>query len=118
LTALAYRAAIDIPERFVRSRDVGVHLGLTPKTYQSGEIDRRGKISKCGDQQARTALYMAAASLTQERARPSELKLWGRKIMELRGYRKGLVAVARRLAVILHRMWLSDTDFRFGLASS
>jgi transposase len=112
LTALAYRAAVDVPQRFAASRLVGVHLGLTPRTFKSGTVERRGRISKCGDQAVRTALYLAARSLLQPRVRPSYLKDWGLKVAAARGQRKGTVAVARRLAVILHRMWLNETDFQ------
>ena len=63
ITALAFRATIDRPERFRRSRDVGAHLGLTPARYQSGETDIQGRVSRCGDELARTALYEAAHTL-------------------------------------------------------
>ena len=112
MTALAYRAAIDVPERFTRSRDVGVHLGLTARTYQSGFVDRKGRISKSGDEAARTALYLAAQSILMPRTRQTSLKTWGQNVAASRGYLKGVIAVARRLAVILHRMWLDGTDFR------
>lgn len=111
VTALAYRSAIDIPERFSHSRDVGVHLGLTPATRQSGTSEHRGRISKCGDRGARTALYLAAFNVIKVDAKPSRLREWGRALMERKHRRKATVAVARRLAVILHRMWVSETDF-------
>jgi transposase len=111
LTALAFRTAIDVPERFARSRDVGVHLGLTSRTYQSGATERRGRISKCGDESARTALFLAAKIAMGGRMAPSALKAWGRSVAERRGYLKAVIAVARKLAVILHRMWVTSTDF-------
>jgi transposase len=111
LTALSFKAAVDVPERFARSRDVGVHLGLTPRAFRSGRIDRKGRISRCGDEQARTALFMAARSLMQRHTHTNPLKEWGERVVAARGYMKGLVAVARKLAVILHRMWLDGSDF-------
>jgi transposase len=112
LTSLAYRAAIDVPERFARSRDVGVHLGLTPGAFRSGTIERRQRISKCGDQAARSALFLAAQSVLRTRTRETDLKRWGVQVAASRGALKATVAVARRLAVILHRMWCDGTDFR------
>jgi transposase len=111
ITALAFRSAIDVPERFAKSRNVGVHLGLTPRSYQSGAISRQGHISKCGDEAARTALFLAAQSVLRATGRPSELKSWGRELLRTKGYFVAAVAVARRLAVILHRMWLDETEF-------
>jgi transposase len=110
-TALAFRSAIDVPERFAKSRNVGVHLGLTSRAYRSGTINRQGRISKCGDVTARTALFMAAQSVLRAAGQPSELKTWGRELLERKGYFVAAVAVARRLAVILHRMWLNGADF-------
>ncbi len=110
-TALAYRSAIDIPERFSRSRDVGVHLGLTPATRQSGAFEHRGRASRCGDRAARAALYIAAFNVLRVNAKPCNLGEWGRALMKRMNRRKATVAVARRLAVILHRMWVTETDF-------
>ena len=109
ITALAFRATIDRPDRFRRSRDVGAHLGLTPSRYQSGETDIQGKISRCGDELARTALYEAAHTLLVRSRKWSALRAWGMKIAKARGMARARVAVARKLAVILHRMW-SDGD--------
>ena len=105
LTALAFRATIDRPGRFRRSRDVGAHLGLTPRRYQSGETDVQGRISRCGDELARTALYEAAHSLLIRSTKWSALRAWGMKIANRRGMARARVAVARKLAAILHRMW-------------
>ncbi|MFY9628960.1 MAG: IS110 family transposase [Methylocystis sp.] len=114
ITALAFRATIDQPDRFQHSRDVGAHLGLTPARYQSGETDIQGRISRCGDELARTALYEAAHTLlTRSRKWPS-LRAWGMKIAKHRGMARARVAVARKLAVILHRMWTDGAEFRFG----
>jgi transposase len=114
ITALAFRATIDRPERFRRSRDVGAHLGLTPSRYQSGETDIQGKVSRCGDELARTALYEAAHSLLVRSRKWSSLRAWGMQIAKTRGMARARVAVARKLAVILHRMWSNETEFRFG----
>src|SRR4051812_8959553 len=105
ITALAFRATIDRPDRFRRSRDVGAHLGLTPARYQSGETDIQGKISRCGDELARTALYEAAHTLLVRSRKWSALRAWGMKVAKARGMARARVAVARKLAVILHRMW-------------
>ena len=114
LTALAFRATIDQPERFDKSRDVGAHLGLTPRRYQSRETDIQGRVSRCGDELARTALYEAAHSLLVRSKKWSALRAWGMKIAKRRGMARARVAVARKLATILHRMWVDNTDFRFG----
>ncbi len=114
ITALAFRATIDRPDRFRRSRDVGAHLGLTPSRYQSGETDIQGKISRCGDELARTALYEAAHTLLVRSRKWSALRAWGMKIAKHRGMARARVAVARKLSVILHRMWSDATEFRFG----
>jgi transposase len=114
ITALAFRATIDRPDRFKRSRDVGAHLGLTPARYQSGETDIQGKISRCGDELARTALYEAAHTLLVRSKKWSSLRAWGMKIAKSRGMARARVAVARKLAVILHRMWSDGAQFRWG----
>jgi transposase len=114
ITALAFRATIDRPERFRRSRDVGAHLGLTPARYQSGETDIQGKVSRCGDELARTALYEAAHTLLIRSRKWSALRAWGMKVAKARGMARARVAVARKLSVILHRMWSDRTEFRFG----
>ena len=114
ITALAFRATIDRPDRFRHSRDVGAHLGLTPSRYQSGETDVQGRVSRCGDELARTALYEAAHSLLVRSRKWSSLRVWGMTVAKHRGMARARVAVARKLAVILHRMWTNDTDFRFG----
>jgi transposase len=114
ITALTFRATIDRPDRFGRSRDVGAHLGLTPARYQSGKTDIQGKISRCGDELARTALYEAAHTLLVRSRKWSALRAWGMKVAKARGMARARVAVARKLAVILHRMWSTGTEFRFG----
>lgn len=114
ITALDFRATIDRPDRFRRSRDVGAHLGLTPARYQSGETDIQGKISRCGDELARTALYEAAHTLPVRSQKWSSLRAWGMKVARARGMARARVAVARKLAVILHRMWSDSAEFRWG----
>jgi len=114
LTALTFRATIDRPERFRRSRDVGAHLGLTPKRYQSGETDVQGGISRCGDELARTALYEAAHSLLVRSRKWSTLRAWGMQVAKRRGMARARVAVARKLACVLHRVWADGTEFRWG----
>src|SRR5207245_11146340 len=114
LTALAFRATIDRPDRFRRSRDVGAHLGLTPRRYQSGETDVQGGISRCGDELARTALYEAAHSLLVRSRKWSTLRAWGMRVARRRGMARARIAVARKLSTILHRMWIDGSDFRWG----
>jgi transposase len=114
LTALAFRATVDRPDRFRHSRDVGAHLGLTPKRHQSGETDVQGGISRCGDELARTALYEAAHSLLVRSRKWSVLRAWGMRVARRRGMARARVAVARKLAVVLHRLWTDGTEFRWG----
>ncbi len=114
LTVLTFRATIDQADRFRRSRDVGAHLGLTPARYQSGETDIQGKISRCGDELARTALYEAAHTLLVRSKKWSSLKAWGMRIAKRRGMARARVAVARKLAVILHRIWVDESQFHYG----
>jgi transposase len=114
LTALAFRATIDQPGRFRKSRDVGAHLGLTPRRYQSGQTDVQGRISRCSDELARTALYEAAHSLLIRSSKWSALRAWGLSVAKRRGMARARVAVARKLAVILHRMWADGSEFRWG----
>jgi len=113
VVALSFRATVDQPQRFARSRMVGAHYGLTPRRFQSGEADYEGRISKCGDAMLRSMLYEAAQVLLTRTGKWSWLKAWGVQVARRRGLKKAIVAVARRLAVILHRMWLDGTDFRW-----
>jgi transposase len=113
LTALIYRSSIDEPARFPRSRALGPHLGLTSRTYQSGDVEWRGRITKCGDGILRRALVTAAMTSLKKNTRESWLKAWARGVAERRGGMKAAIAVARRLAVVLHRMWVTQTDFRW-----
>ena len=104
VTALTFKAGIDDPARFKSSRNVAAHFGLTPKRYQSGEVDNPGHISRAGDADVRSALYIAAHSLLTRNAQWSSLKAWGIRLAKTRGHRRAVIAVARKLAVILHRM--------------
>jgi transposase len=113
LSVLAYVSMVEDPARFGRSRSVGAHLGLTPKQYQSGEIDRSGRISKCGDTLARTLMYEAAVVLMSRVKRASGLKDWAQAIARRSGAGKARVALARKLAVILHSMWRSGEPFHW-----
>ncbi len=114
VTALTFKAGVDDPHRFKRSRTVGAHFGLTPRRFQSGEMDIEGHISKCGDADVRATLYTAANALLTRSNRWSSLKAWGMKLAKTRGHRRAVIAVARKLAVILHRVWIDDTQFRWG----
>jgi len=113
VVALTFRATIDVPARFRNSRAVGAVLGLTPCRHQSGESDRTGAISKCGDEMMRVMLYEAAQILLVRSTRWSWLKAWAMQIARRRGLKKAIVALARRLAVIMHRIWVDGTEFRW-----
>jgi transposase len=113
VTALCYLATIDDPTRFKRSSSVGAYIGLTTRRYASGEIDWTGRISKCGDKMLRSYLYEAANVLLTRVAKWSALKAWGIRLAKRSGLRKAKVAVARKLAVILHRMWIEGTEFNW-----
>jgi transposase len=114
IAALSFKVAIDDPLRFARSRTVGAHLGLTPKRHQSGtSIDFEGHITKQGDINARVALCEAAASLLLRVRRWSALKAWGMRIAKRASMMCAIVAVARKLAAILHHMWIHGTEFKW-----
>jgi transposase len=111
LVALTYVAAIDDPGRFKSSKGTGAHFGLTPKRYQSGETDVTGRISKMGDASVRTALYEAANVILTRPVKGSSLKSWAMRVAKRAGMRKAKVALARKLAVVLHRMLVDGTTF-------
>jgi transposase len=113
VVALIYRATVDVPARFRNSRAVGAVLGLTPCKHQSGESDYTGAISKCGDEMMRVMLYEAAQILLVRSTRWSWLKASAMQIARRRGLKKAIVALARRLAVIMHRIWIDGTEFRW-----
>ena len=113
VVALTYRATVDVPARFRNSKAVGASFGLTPSKYQSGEINRTGSISRCGDEMMRMMLYEAAQVMLTRTNKWSWLKAWAMQIARHRGMKKAIVALARRLAVILHRIWVDGTEFRW-----
>ena len=113
ITALAFKATIDDPARFARSRSVGAYVGLTSRRHASGEIDWSGRISKCGDAMLRSYLFEAAGVLLTRVPKWSTVKAWGVRLAKRNGLSKAKVAVARKLAVILHRMWIDGTEFNW-----
>jgi transposase len=113
VVALTYRVTVDVPARFRNSKAVGAVFGLTPSKYQSGENDRTGAISRCGDEMMRMMLYEAAQSMLMRSTKWSWLKAWAMKVARHRGMKKAIVALARRLAVIMHRIWVDGTEFRW-----
>jgi transposase len=113
LSSLAYVSTVEDPSRFSRSRAVGAHLGLTPRRYQSGEIDRSGQISRCGDGLTRTLMYEAAIVILHRVKRSLHLKQWAAAIEQRSGPGKARVALARKLSVILHSVWRSGEPFRW-----
>src|SRR5689334_21696122 len=113
VVAMTYRATVDVPARFRNYRAVGAVFGLTPSKYQSGEIDRTGAISRCGDEMMRAMLYEAAHILLVRSVKWSWLRAWAMQIARRRGLKKAVVALARRLAVIMHLIWVDGTEFRW-----
>lgn len=116
IVGLTYIAAIEDPTRFRKSRSVGALLGMVPRKHQSGELDRNGRITKTGDVEARSALFEAAHVMLHRVKRPSGLKAWATKVAERQGTKRATVALARKLAVVMHRMWTDGTTFRPGAA--
>jgi transposase len=114
LVAITFTSAVDDPARFRRSRSLGAYFGLTPKRYQSGETDVTGGISKAGDMMVRTALYEAANVMLTRAGKFSTLKRWALEVAKRRGPRRAKVALARKLATVLHRLWVDGREFRFG----
>ena len=113
VVSLTYRATVDVPARFRKSKAVGAVFGLTCAKHQSGESERSGRISRCGDEMMRVMLYEAAQSMLLHSKKWSWLKAWAMQIARRRGMKKAIVALARRLAVILHRIWVDGTEFRW-----
>ena len=118
VVAVTYKTAVDDPTRFGKSKELGPYFGLTPSKYQSGEVDWTGRISKVGDAMVRTALYEAANVILNRVTRFSTLKAWALRVVQLRGVKRAKVALARKLAVVLHRMWVDGTDFRWRKAAA
>lgn len=112
ITAFAFRATVDRPQRFARSADVPAAFGLVPRIDQSGEHEHIGAISKTGDAMMRSLLFEAANALLTRTRKSFALKRWGLKVARRRGMNRARVALARRLAVVLHRMWVDGTEFR------
>ena len=112
VVSLTYRATVDVPARFRKSKSVGAVFGLTCAKYQSGEVDWSGRISRCGDEMMRVMLYEAAQSMMRSK-KWSWLKAWAMQIARRCGMKKAIVALARRLAVIMHRIWIDGTEFRW-----
>src|SRR5437764_1221899 len=112
VVSLTYRATVDVPARFRKSKAVGAVFGLTCSKYQSGEVDRNGRISRCGDEMMRVMLYEAAQSMLRSK-KWSWLKAWAMQIARRRGMKKAIVALARRLAVIMHRIRVDGTELRW-----
>jgi transposase len=111
VVSLAFSSTVDIPARFKNSKAVGAALGLTPILNQSGESNRVGRISLCGDAMMRTLLYEAAQVMLTRVTKWSWLKAWAMNIARRRGLQKAIVALARRLAVVMHRMWSGKRTF-------
>ncbi len=118
IVALTYASALDDPARFKSSKSVGAHFGMTPKKYQSGETDYTGRISKIGDGTVRTALYEAAHVVLTRPVKGSALKSWAARLAKRVGMKKAKVALARKLAVIMHRMLVDNTRFDFAAAAA
>jgi transposase len=118
VTALAFASTVDEPRRFRRASDIGAYLGLTPRRYQSGELDRTGRISKRGDRLTRSYLFEAANVLLRVVRRGSPLKSWGLKLAKRIGPKKAKVAVARKLAIVLHCIWTDGTQFEWDRAAA
>ena len=118
VASLSFKVGVDDPRRFTRSRTVGAHFGLTPKRHQSGtSIDHEGRITKQGDATVREALCEAAGSLLMRVRTWSALRAWGLRIAKRTNMMCAIVAVARKLAGILHRMWIEETDFKAGIGA-
>ena len=113
ITALVFKASLEDPDRFARGEDAGAFAGLAPRRNQSGERDHKGRISKAGDPLLRQALYEAANNLLSRVKRPCALQAWGQRLAQTKGPKRARVAVARKLAILLHRLWQSETEFRW-----
>ncbi len=111
LTSSHFVAVMDDAQRFTTSRSVGAYLGLTPRQYSSGETMRQGRISRAGPAECRAMLYEAAHCLLHFYKKPSHLKAWGMKLAKKKGMQRAIVAVARRMAVIMHRMLVTGQPY-------
>ena len=113
VVGLTYIAAIEDPDRFAKSRSVGAILGMVPRKHQSGQTDRNGRITKTGDREARAALFEAAHVMLHRVKKWSGLKAWATKAAQRQGNKRATVALARKMAVVMHRMWVDGTTFRW-----
>ena len=113
ITALTFKSSVEDPGRFERSASAGAYAGLVPRRSQSGERDHNGHISKAGDPMLRSALYEAANSILIRVKRPCALQVWGKRLAETKGLKRARVAVARKLAALLHHLWQTGTEFRW-----
>ena len=111
ITALVFKSSIEDPNRFAKGENAGAFAGLAPRRSQSGERDYKGRITKAGDPMLRSALYEAANNLLVRVKRPCALQTWGKQLALTKGPKRARVAVARKLAVLLHRLWQSETEF-------
>jgi transposase len=118
IVSLTYASAIDDPGRFKSSKTVGAHFGMTPKKYQSGETDITGRISKIGDKSVRTALFEAAHVILTKPVKGAVLKSWAMRLAKRAGMKKAKVALARKLAVIMHRMLVDGKPFNFAATAA
>jgi len=117
ITALTFRHTIDDPSRFRSASTVGAYLGLTPRRNQSGETDLNGRISRWGDRLLRTYLFEVATVLLHRTKKWSSLKEWGTKLAKRIGMRRAKVAIARKIAIILHCIWVDGTSFFIRMGS-
>ena len=114
ITSLTYKAVIDNPYRFKNARDVGAYLGLTPNQYSSGDMTKQGRISKCGSSELRALLIECGIVILTRTTGWTKLKAWGLRIMKRSGLKKAAAAVARKLAIIMLRMWQEGKPFIWG----
>ncbi|MET4278927.1 MULTISPECIES: IS110 family transposase [unclassified Bradyrhizobium] len=117
LVALTFRATVDNRARIKKSTNVGAHFGLTPRRYQSGQADRIGSIFKCSDELTRAMLHEAAIAILTRIPKNFKLRLWGLRLARKKGLKRAATAVARAPAVLLHKIWIDGTTFRFGAGS-
>ena len=113
ITALIFNATVEYPHRLARSEAVEAYSGLVPRRNHSGERNVRGDTSKAGDSMLRRALIEAANIMPSRVQRTFALQIWGQRIAEAKGNMRARIAVARRLVVLLHRLWLNETEFRW-----
>jgi len=111
LTAITYKVVIDNPKRFNKPRLVGAYLGMCPIQYSSGQIKRRGRISKKGPSELRMLLASSGMRILTHCKEPSKLRIWGLKISEKHGKKKASMALGRKLAIIMHHIWSKNTLF-------